>query len=251
MLGQNFYPKIASNKWWDKYRGEDNVLIEDMDNTHSYQGYYLKIWADKYAFPVEVKNGADWIRPKIIIVTSNYPIEKVFPDPAIHLPLLERFKVIHKSVKWNATVNDLPLAVDDSDSDEGYVKTNSFKSKPIRKRARKFDKPAKKPALYRQDANGKIVINNEKQVPIVQSLALREAQEIAKEKEVIELMDDSVNSPADGDYLEALGIESCEYCNKKIYECKCFESSDVDIWDESGSMEEEVSKDLLDSDDEY
>jgi len=99
MLGQ-FYPKIASNKWWDKYDGEDHVLIEDMDTSHHYQGYNLKIWADKYAFPVEVKNGADWIRPKVIIVTSNYSIKQVFPDPSIHLPLLERFKEIHLTERY-------------------------------------------------------------------------------------------------------------------------------------------------------
>lgn len=104
-LQNHFYSKIASNKWWDKYDNEENVLIEDMDLSHAYQGYYLKIWADKYAFPVEVKNSGDLIRPKIIVVTSNYSIKEVFPDKSIHEPLLRRFHEIKKEVPYDATVN--------------------------------------------------------------------------------------------------------------------------------------------------
>jgi len=181
-----FYPKIASNKWWDKYKGEDNVLIEDMDLTHQYQGYYLKIWADRYAFPVEVKNGHDYIRPKVIIVTSNYKIEEVFPDPSIHEPLKRRFKVIEKQA-LKVTIKPRSKAA------AGPIKE---KKQPALKK-RKFDQPLKKPALYRQDANGEIVKNNSKQSVIeetplfskigrpVNQAALDDMEEIQKEKEVI------------------------------------------------------------------
>jgi len=145
ILGEPFYTKIAANKWWDKYDGEEGVLIEDMDLTHSYMGYYLKIWADKYAFAVEVKCSADLIRPKVIIVTSNYPIERVFPDPSIHLPLMRRFKVIHMNVAWNANVGDV-LEWNPQES----VHSETFKK-------RKFDQPLARPSLLRRDAHGDLV----------------------------------------------------------------------------------------------
>lgn len=247
MLGQKFYSKVASNKWWEKYKGEENVLIEDMDTTHTYQGYNMKIWADKYAFPVEIKFAADLIRPKIIIVTSNYTIQEVFPDPAIHLPLLERFKVIHKSKRWNANAFTELMPVEDSfeEIDEN-TRTNAKarfqkvqKSKPQKKRFRKFDQPVKKAALYRQNADGNIVANTEKQ-PLV-SLALKEAQTIAKEPDLIEIMDSDnekevlevqptnpyhdVNYDEDGDPLFISGAyDQCNNCGAYIIDCICMES---------------------------
>lgn len=73
------YIKMA-NKWWDKYAGEDCVIIEDLDPTHSYMCFHLKIWADHYAFRAETKGGSLMIRPKTIIVTSNYEIETIFTE---------------------------------------------------------------------------------------------------------------------------------------------------------------------------
>lgn len=151
MFKHDFYSKCAANKWWDKYEGQKNVLIEDIDTSHAYMGFYLKIWADKYAFPVEIKNSGDLVRPESIIVTSNYPIEVVFPDPSIHQPLQRRFKVIHKTEKWNATVNTALKKKADS------PKINKVNKK------RKYDQPLRKPALYRQDASGNIVPNTQKQ----------------------------------------------------------------------------------------
>lgn len=208
MLGRNFYAKNAANKWWDQYRNQDNVLIEDMDKSHTYQGFYLKIWADKYAYPVEIKTSGDLIRPKVIIVTSNYSIEEVFPDPSIHLPLLERFKVIHKTQPWNATVN---TALKKSKLPKKSKKIGLVKK-------RKFDQALKKPALYRQAANGMIVENNVIQPVIEESLALREAQEIAREKEVLEIMD------SDDEHDALINHELCFLCGEEYDGCSCMDS---------------------------
>jgi len=192
MLGDRFYPKIASNKWWDKYNGEEGVLIEDIDTSHAYQGYYLKIWTDKYAFPVEVKNSADWIRPKVIIATSNYSIQEVFPDPSIHLPLMERFKVIHLTERYVKPV----------------LKHKDLPKKAVRPMKRKFDQPLKKPALYRQTASGKIVPNHEKQVLIDEVLPLNQTQEI-----VI-----SSSSEEEKDCVEEIVIEDDELSGNEVFD---------------------------------
>jgi len=233
MLGQ-FYPKIASNKWWDKYNGEENVLIEDIDTSHQYQGYNLKIWADKYAFPVEVKYGADWIRPKVIIVTSNYSIKEVFPDPSIHLPLLERFKEIHLTERYKKPALDGKLP--------------PKKAAPPKKR--KYDQPLKKPALYRQNAEGAIVKNNVRQ-KLVDEKPLNNTQIIIndsseEEGEVIEIIEN--NPQKEKECVEEIFISSseefvepwyCDQCMHTVCMCEAYEMYD------SGSMNEDESQDLF------
>lgn len=66
------------NKWWDGYQGEENVIIDDFELDWKCLGHYVKIWADRYSFIAEYKGGSMNIRPKRILITSNYSIEEVF-----------------------------------------------------------------------------------------------------------------------------------------------------------------------------
>jgi len=82
------------NKWWCGYRGEEVVAIEEWSPKNECTGSQLKIWADRYPFTGQIKGGSlKKIRPKKIIVLSNYTIEQCFPSPEDHLPLKRRFKV--------------------------------------------------------------------------------------------------------------------------------------------------------------
>lgn len=84
----------ACNKWWDGYDGQDDVIIEDFDKVHKVMAHHLKIWADWKAFPAETKGGTLSIRPKRIIITSNYHPRDIW-DPqeehASYFPVMERF----------------------------------------------------------------------------------------------------------------------------------------------------------------
>ena len=62
--------------------------------SHGWMGDYLKIWADRYGFRGEVKQSSTVIRPKKIIVTSNYTPQELFPDPNVYQPIMRRFKLI-------------------------------------------------------------------------------------------------------------------------------------------------------------
>lgn len=88
-----FYSKPMS-KWWDGYMGEDVVVLDDFDPKHGeFLGYFLKIWADHYVFNAEVKGGMMKARPKVVIVTSQYSIDKCFERPEDVEAITRRFSV--------------------------------------------------------------------------------------------------------------------------------------------------------------
>lgn len=89
------YLKIANNKWWDGYKKQPAVILEDFDKSHSYMGFNLKIWGDLYSFPVEIKGSALRIRPENIIVTSNWHPNQIWTDDETLEPILRRFRIVH------------------------------------------------------------------------------------------------------------------------------------------------------------
>lgn len=90
-----------NNKWWDGYRGEETVIIEDLDIYDKALGGDIKRWADHYHFPAEYKGGVKRIRPKKIIITSNYPPEGIWDDDETVGPIRRRFGVVHFDEKFN------------------------------------------------------------------------------------------------------------------------------------------------------
>lgn len=81
-------------KWWDGYQDQDFVVIEDFDKRHDYLVHDLKIWADRYSFPAEIKGGQITLRPKKIIITSNYSPEDIWYNEADIRPIMRRFNII-------------------------------------------------------------------------------------------------------------------------------------------------------------
>ncbi|QNG41149.1 replication-associated protein [Antarctic virus 5_I_KPSTAsw018Ch] len=83
------------NKWWDGYQRQEVVAIEEWSPKNECTASQLKIWADRYPFPGQIKNGTlHGIRPAKVIVTSNYTIEECFPRLEDYEPLKRRFKQI-------------------------------------------------------------------------------------------------------------------------------------------------------------
>lgn len=88
------YTKL-NNKWWDGYNGEETVIIDDFDKYDVALSGHLKRWCDHYSFPAEFKGGVKVIRPKRIIVTSNYTPEEIWEEENTLGPIRRRFNITH------------------------------------------------------------------------------------------------------------------------------------------------------------
>lgn len=80
------------NKWWDGYLDQEVVIIDDMDPYHKALAQEFKVWAHHYPFPAETKGGSLCIRPRKIVVTSNYNIDQIWEDEITREAMHRRFK---------------------------------------------------------------------------------------------------------------------------------------------------------------
>jgi len=84
------------NKWWDGYKREEIVAIEEWTPKNDITASALKDWADRYPFNGEVKGGCmHKLRPKKIIVLSNYTPQQCFLAQEDLGPMLRKFTVIN------------------------------------------------------------------------------------------------------------------------------------------------------------
>lgn len=100
-FSESVYAKNA-NKWWDGFRGQDVVVMEDLDPERSRMlAQHLKVWMDRYPFEGEVKGGSMVIAPNYkFIVTSNYPPEECFNQTDLEA-IRRRCQILHMERPFN------------------------------------------------------------------------------------------------------------------------------------------------------
>ena len=91
---KRLYPKLC-NKWWDGYKGEEIVCMDDLMPVHNCLCQHLKIWTDRYGCVLETKGGAITDNYKYFFVTSQYELKTIFPDPEDQSALERRFKIFN------------------------------------------------------------------------------------------------------------------------------------------------------------
>ena len=89
-----YYDKMP-NQWWDNYRDEEVVPIDDPDEKQSKQLFsFIKWWISEEPVRVEFKNSSYRIRPKRFILCSNKTPPDFFKDAYEASPFEARFTTI-------------------------------------------------------------------------------------------------------------------------------------------------------------
>lgn len=91
----SFYKKNGSSEWFTGYHGEDTVLWEEFSPYQIKYTELLKELADHYPLQVKVHGFLAYLRPRRVVITSNYHPAQIWNDPESLEPILRRFKV-HK-----------------------------------------------------------------------------------------------------------------------------------------------------------
>jgi hypothetical protein len=106
---RNIFSK-QRNKWWDGYREQKIVLIDDWDKEVLGLTKMMCNWADRYPFTGETKGSAKTIAPGtfFFIVTSNYSIDESFAD-VDRGPMKRRFTEIQLFEQFGAETIDFTL----------------------------------------------------------------------------------------------------------------------------------------------
>lgn len=73
-----FYVKGPTSKWWDGYKGEEYVIMDEFRGAIGIE--HLLRWFDKYPCYVEEKGGQQALCAKHIIVCSNIPPKEWYPN---------------------------------------------------------------------------------------------------------------------------------------------------------------------------
>lgn len=99
MTGGPVYWKASTNKWWDGYRGEEAVVIDEFDGQIGI--VHLLRWLDWYPMMVEIKGGATPLKATKFWITSNLSPDEWFPS----LPL-KQMRALHRRLTVVCEMNE-------------------------------------------------------------------------------------------------------------------------------------------------
>lgn len=99
------YVKSSTTKWWDGYRGEERVIVDEFRGQISIE--HLLKWFDQYPCFVEEKGGQLALKAKTMWICSNLPPEQWYPamDPETFAALRRRLTVTHFQNPFNVNLN--------------------------------------------------------------------------------------------------------------------------------------------------
>lgn len=75
--GEEFYIKSSSTKWWDGYRGEPNIIMDEFTGVIGIQ--HMLTWLDRYPCAAEIKGGQVPLKSVKWWIMSNIPPSEWYP----------------------------------------------------------------------------------------------------------------------------------------------------------------------------
>jgi len=103
-LYPNAYRKVSTTKWWDNYKGQKEVIIDDLVPNCINIGKLLN-WLDKYECLIEIKGGNLALKADKFVITSNLPPEELLRESNVHpihiRAFMRRIKVRQFLIRYN------------------------------------------------------------------------------------------------------------------------------------------------------
>lgn len=98
--GADAYIKAPNTKWWEGYKGQKNVIIDEFTGLIAIN--YLQTWCDRYPCTVETKGSAVPLLATRFWITSNIDPNRWYPDlnPDQLAALRRRLKITHFQGEW-------------------------------------------------------------------------------------------------------------------------------------------------------
>jgi len=98
--GVDVYVKDSSTKWWDSYRGQTCVIIDEFDGKIGITR--LLRWFDRYPMFVETKGSSMPLQATKFWITSNIDPNNWFPDASADQlsALRRRMNIVHFLGEW-------------------------------------------------------------------------------------------------------------------------------------------------------
>lgn len=98
-LGMQYYVKASYNTWWDGYRGEPVVIIDEF--TGQWPIAYLLLVLDRYPMTIEVKGATTKLAARAFMITSNIPPAEWYINAS-----LEQKAALERRITQNINVTD-------------------------------------------------------------------------------------------------------------------------------------------------
>lgn len=93
--GLDSFPKDPNSKFWDGYRGQEHVIIDEFRGTIGIS--HMLRWLDRYPVLVEIKGSSTVLKAKKIWITSNLDPRQWYPelDTSTRDALLRRLTITY------------------------------------------------------------------------------------------------------------------------------------------------------------
>lgn len=138
--------------WWCNYKNEPVVLVEDVDPSHATDmAWFIKVVADHYPFDCEFKGGMlNLVRPKRVIITSNWTIDQVFGGSSNDTPAIKRRFTLRKFPEERYLPGAAPVVVPAEVPEEDLSETEKEERRRDRWNRDRMD-PVEPCALTQED----------------------------------------------------------------------------------------------------